>query len=314
MKRSIVCLFDGTGNDKDAPGAAPTNVAKFNEAINFRSADINYVNGPSTLSGTVISGGLGIDRTLTEHILEGYEWISQRMHDSETPQSLYLFGFSRGAYIARVVSWILFYCGVPDDANNCSARIELFKDSDFEKLAQLMARDSVRLPQNFVKFLGVWDTVKTSTFPDVNDKELSPLVEKACHAMSLDEHRFFFDILKFEANNRVEQVWFPGVHSDVGGGYAECGLSDIACMWMVEKSSMCGLRFKKSKIEALLPNAATAAVHDEFESKIWKACGEKFREYSPSEDVHASVWERINSVSGYFPRAKNFPSDGNFSV
>ena len=305
MNRSIVCLFDGTGNDKDAPGAAPTNVAKFNGAINLRSIDINYVNGPATNAGAFISGGIGLADTIEEHILEGYEWIASRMHDEETPQSLYLFGFSRGAYIARVVSWILFYCGVPSDTNECSARLRLFKEKNFGELAEIKNGDSVILPENFVKFLGVWDTVKTSNWPDVNDAKLSPIVQKACHAMALDEHRRLFDVLKFDADERAEQEWFAGVHSDVGGGYAECGLSDIACMWMIEKAHECGLKFKKSKVEEIAPNAATGAAHDEFEN--WRALGEKCRMYEEGEQIHPSVFERIGLVAEYSPRAQNFP-------
>jgi hypothetical protein len=53
---------------------------------------------------------------------------------------------------------------------------------------------------------------------------------------SIDEKRKFFPVLKWNAEARVTQVWFPGVHSDVGGGHEESGLSDIALKWMIERA------------------------------------------------------------------------------
>lgn len=105
-----------------------------------------------------------------------------------------------------------------------------------------------------ITFVGVWDTVDAYGFPideittiwdkliypiHFPDQDLSPKVQRACHAVSVDDERqTFHPVLWNEANdkkNRIEQVWFPGVHSDVGGGYPRKSLSLVALDWMISR-------------------------------------------------------------------------------
>src|SRR5712691_7323503 len=125
-----------------------------------------------------------------------------------------------------------------------------------------------------VRLVGVWDTVGALGIPDelfipalrkvdkaidaklfgFLDTDLSPGVEAAYHAVAIDEHRKpFLPTLWTDASgaaprvnaagSNVEQVWFTGAHSNVGGGYADSGLSDIALKWMVDRASVNGLQF-----------------------------------------------------------------------
>src|SRR5882724_4652385 len=125
-----------------------------------------------------------------------------------------------------------------------------------------------------VHLVGVWDTVGALGIPDeffipglrkvdkvidaklygFLDTDLSPRVEAAYHAVAIDEHRKpFLPTLWTDARgaaprvnvagSKVEQVWFVGAHSNVGGGYADSGLSDIALKWMVDRASVNGLQF-----------------------------------------------------------------------
>src|SRR2546427_9485936 len=125
-----------------------------------------------------------------------------------------------------------------------------------------------------VRLVGVWDTVGALGIPDeffipglrkvdkaidaklygFLDTDLSPRVEAAYHAVAIDEHRKpFLPTLWTDApgaaprvnvaGSKVEQVWFTGAHSNVGGGYADSGLSDIALKWMVDRASVNGLQF-----------------------------------------------------------------------
>ncbi len=125
-----------------------------------------------------------------------------------------------------------------------------------------------------VRLVGVWDTVGALGIPDeffipglrkvdkaidaklygFLDTDLSPRVEAAYHAVAIDEHRKpFLPTLWTDARgaaprvnvagSKVEQVWFTGAHSNVGGGYADSGLSDIALKWMVDRASVNGLQF-----------------------------------------------------------------------
>ncbi len=111
-----------------------------------------------------------------------------------------------------------------------------------------------------IRFIGVWDTVDAVGVPfqlaDVvntvfyrykfRDHRLSPQVERACHALSIDDQRRSFAPLLWNEEGesaRIEQVWFAGVHSNVGGGYAKQGMSLVSLEWMLEKAADAGVRF-----------------------------------------------------------------------
>src|SRR5262249_7280016 len=129
-------------------------------------------------------------------------------------------------------------------------------------------------------FVGLWDTVDAYGLPveelkkgiyywfkswDLPDRKLSPIVKRACHALSLDaQRRTFHPLLWAEREEperaarynldpqRLTQVWFTGVHSNVGGGYPEDGLAYVTLAWMMREAEAAGLR--------LLP-AAVADAH-----------------------------------------------------
>lgn len=116
-----------------------------------------------------------------------------------------------------------------------------------------------------IEFLGVWDTVPAlglASLPGLDalldrvpawkhlyhNFKLRGSVKHACHALSIDDNRkpFFPSIWKEYdpiLTEKVEQVWFGGSHTDVGGGFWEAGFSDIALEWMVQKAFEHGLRF-----------------------------------------------------------------------
>ncbi|MBI3528165.1 MAG: DUF2235 domain-containing protein [Betaproteobacteria bacterium] len=136
-----------------------------------------------------------------------------------------------------------------------------------------------------VHLIGVWDTVGALGIPNeffipplrkidkaidarlygFLDTNLSPRVEAAYHALAIDEQRKPFLPTPWTdaagaaprvnvAGSKVEQVWFVGAHSNVGGGYADAGLSDIALNWMVNRTSANGLQFEPPALAALRPN------------------------------------------------------------
>ena len=124
---------------------------------------------------------------------------------------IYIFGFSRGAAIARMFA--------------------------------------AHLPHK-VKFLGVFDTVAATrgsldlnpdTFPVsgivFENGTLGAHVEKAIHLLSLDEKRILFQPTLFNNDERVTEIWFAGVHSDIGGSYWFDGLSDITLQFMLDSVS-----------------------------------------------------------------------------
>jgi uncharacterized protein (DUF2235 family) len=118
-----------------------------------------------------------------------------------------------------------------------------------------------------IRFVGLWDTVSAYGLPiaemtklfsrviwslDLAGTELNQHVVRACHALALDEERTTFQPLLWNEEReaasgpeRISQVWFSGVHSNVGGGYPDDALAHIPLIWMMKEADRCGLRFKK---------------------------------------------------------------------
>lgn len=149
------------------------------------------------------------------------------------------------------------------------------RDAVFGLIDQLRSRKPYDKTQNttveHIKFLGLWDTVGAYGMPieelkGAVDRWIWPLnfrnldlwakVDRACHALSIDDERTtFHPVLWNEASERaraesgevkagrVSQVWFAGVHSNVGGGYPDDGLSSVALNWIVDEADRQGLRF-----------------------------------------------------------------------
>jgi hypothetical protein len=103
------------------------------------------------------------------------------------------------------------------------------------------------------------------------DTNLSRSIKHAYHALSIHERRGTFPPTLWQkqdqsADQVLEQVWFPGVHCDVGGGYHTTGLSDAAFDWMVQKAIACGLRFREDglKLGVNLAPDPLAKLHDSY--------------------------------------------------
>jgi uncharacterized protein (DUF2235 family) len=142
-----------------------------------------------------------------------------------------------------------------------------------------------------VHFVGVWDTVVAYGLPideltqavdkwvwpmKFRDDSLLPNVQHARHALSLDDERRTFHPIPWNETaekklveakeveaGRLRQVWFAGVHSDVGGGYPDDGLSFVALCWMIDEAAQKGLRFERSIVEEYGAIAApTGRIYD----------------------------------------------------
>jgi uncharacterized protein (DUF2235 family) len=181
-----------------------------------------------------------------------------------------------------------------------------------------------------VRFLGVWDTVKTIGWLNVKaqfEQARWPStrrilnVEHARHAMALDERRRPYPVYRFdpravrEAEGRYVEQWFAGVHSDVGGQYlGDHRLSDIAFGWMVGEAVAAGLEVDAKIYKRLAgyplgeeppPERLEGKVHDN--GKVWSLLGGwKPRQVLPGDLVHPSVRAKM-AASAYRPRATGFP-------
>lgn len=175
----------------------------------------------------------------------------------EPGDEIYLFGFSRGAYDARSLASFVTLFGIARAYGDFSfdEAWKLYRQSDHKRdvdtLARLSAACHYPVP---IRCIGVWDTVgnignpfsgaaRISRLLACHDMRLHDTIDVALHALSIDETRGPFRPTLFTlregttlaAHQHVEQKWFAGTHADVGGGWPESELSDIALLWMVER-------------------------------------------------------------------------------
>ncbi len=124
-------------------------------------------------------------------------------------------GFSRGAAEARQLAASLTKDGIPVRLLCC-----------FDTVAQIGGPDKSQWPDDGLLF---------------EDNAVADSVEQAVHLVSIDENRLTFPPTLMDHDDRVQEVWFAGVHSDVGGGYAEHQLSDVTLTYMVEQMRAVGI-------------------------------------------------------------------------
>lgn len=293
MANLIVCC-DGTWNTEDERTngvPCPTNVVKIRDIAADAGADgalqrKYYHSGVGTEGGLVekIKGG-ALGDGLEKNIKSAYKWLGETYAPGD---KIFIFGFSRGAYTARYAAGMicsyglvdLVTTGLAEDAKwrrvdavylACSKEAKLQPSADIQFFNTPAGQPGKETTP--VHFLGVWDTVGALGIPgdlallslieglsshEFQDTELSKYVLHARHAVAMDEKRQSFTPTfwtKVEDHPDVKQIWFPGVHSDVGGGYVETGLSDSACEWMALEAQACGLTLRKEGLEQLAPDA-----------------------------------------------------------
>jgi len=302
---------------KSAPDT-PAQVAKYMHGVGDSRNPII-----KALGGVLGAGVIG-------RIVRGYTFISRNYDPGD---SIHIVGFSRGAYTARALAGMIASVGLlnrahydPTDKSESYLRAIaawmkckgiVFTGDDrlsswLNRAASFAQRLIVRVtlkPADFVTgvriaSVGVWDTVGSMGIPNYIhgerrdlfsfvDLKLSPLIEHGFHAMALDERRADFPVTRWAADPRVEEAWFVGAHSDVGGGYAasESTLSDVALDWMTSKLAGAGVRFASPPTYEPDRNLRATDFH-----KPWKKppfnLNPQAREPSAANDVfHPSVAE-----------------------
>jgi len=216
--------------------------------------------------------GLAFGQGVYENIAEGYAFLMENYREGD---QIFLFGFSRGAFTARSIGGLVTQFGLlrPEARALIPTLLHTYfadRPKDAAKRAHYHAiTDQVsglfcsgQSRQAWVWFVGVWDTVASVGFPLIGQQAITAkpsLIGKRIRhvrqALALDEHRRAFEprcyivdpTYDYAAQGQsIAQVWFPGSHADVGGGYApdESGLSNAALAWMLQEAVGCGLRLK----------------------------------------------------------------------
>jgi uncharacterized protein (DUF2235 family) len=269
-KRLVICC-DGTWDTPDQVtkdgSAAPSNVTKLALEVADKGADgkeqlVFYHRGVGTSRWQHVAGG-AFGYGLSQNVKATYRFIVENFAAGD---ELFLFGFSRGAFTARSTAGLVRNAGIlktqfADRIDDAYALYRRRTAAPRGIESQLFRRTYSR--ETRIRFIGVWDTVGALGIPiyglplvdafnrryQFHDTDLSTTVDAAFQALAIDEKRGPFRpaIWKQQpdaVDQQLEQVWFAGVHCNVGGGYPDTALSDIALLWMVGKARSCGLTFR----------------------------------------------------------------------
>jgi uncharacterized protein (DUF2235 family) len=278
MSRNIVVCCDGTANEF---AQRNTNVVKlYATLLHDPTRQVTcYHPGLGTMepaSAMTTVGrqvtkilGLAMGYGLASDIRDAYVFVMNNFRDGD---QLFIFGFSRGAYTARAVASLLHMYGLIRPGNEPLVPYAIRMMMGIERARERGPRRTRDLDAYFDLarefkasmsgadcrpwFVGVWDTVSSIGWIE-NPLKLpyianNPSIQIGRHAMAIDERRAFFRSHLWRPSIRadqeqgpkdVKQVWFPGVHCDVGGGYleAESGLSKVALEWMLDEAQSAGL-------------------------------------------------------------------------
>jgi uncharacterized protein (DUF2235 family) len=289
MAKNIVLCCDGTANQFSESN---TNVVKLYSALEHDpSTQLTYYHpglgtmepaGALTTFSRKITRilGMAVGYGLANDIRDAYVFLMQNF---EKDDKLFLFGFSRGAYTVRAVGSLLHMYGLILHGNEplvpyairvmtgiSRAKENAPKEREAKQRYFELAREfktSMSRADCKPWFVGLWDTVNSVGWID-NPLKLpyvtnNPDIQIGRHALAIDERRAFFrthlwippdDPSASRGPKNVKQVWFPGVHSDVGGGYAESesGLSKISLEWMLLEATAAGLLVNEAKCAEVL--------------------------------------------------------------
>jgi uncharacterized protein (DUF2235 family) len=295
MAKNIVILLDGTSNEISANR---TNVLRLYGTLEKSDRQVVYYDpGIGTFGAdnawlrfwrkAVEIWGLATGWGLDQNVKEAYRFLVENYADGAGDDGgrdrIYIFGFSRGAYTARVLAGFIHAVGLlePRNLNLLNYAYRAYKsigESDDDSFAEVRLYERVLAPDHPpVRLLGLFDTVasvlehgrygprlRSHAFTRTNRS-----VESVRHAVAIDEHRVMFRPQHwpegaaywgnpFNAGaakpQDTKEVWFAGSHGDVGGGYAEkdSALLKIPLHWMIEETGSMGLHYRTQSVNELV--------------------------------------------------------------
>ena len=288
---------------------------------------IHGVGDSRNLAIRLLGGTLGMG--VIDRIVRGYTFLS-RVYEPD--DDIHLVGFSRGAYTVRALAGMIAQVGLLDRSRYdvtdkrhayqlgvaawCKAKRASLSVGELSKMANGMLgfleaavaarlRNTDLIPHVPMASVAVWDTVGALGIPKYADNErfdvlrftdskLSPMVARGFHAMAIDELRLDFPVAKWDPRDGVEQVWFVGAHSDVGGGYpaTECYLSDIAFDWMMTKLAAERVRFETPLMHTPNPHVLGGPYHTPWSNPPFNLQEQSPRAVEAGDVLHATVKER----------------------
>jgi uncharacterized protein (DUF2235 family) len=280
MKRLAVFL-DGTYNDPGDNTNVWRLRSMLADQDNHGSSQLAYYDaGVGTHWYDKFRGG-AVGSGIKKNIRDAYQWLVEKYDDGD---EIYVFGFSRGAFSARSLTGMLAKCGllIPGSPMTVLQVYNRYEQDDTKALYRL--KGAFAQPDKFnaedrwiaqysrqvrVKFIGVWDTVGALNLKLKRNRHekrgeynshfvrLSKFFDHAYQALAIDEHRKGYPISRWynyipeKAPDKkhvpppiVEQRWFVGAHSNVGGGYGNDSLPQIPLEWIQSKAELADLKFR----------------------------------------------------------------------
>ncbi|CAB4393312.1 unnamed protein product [Rhizophagus irregularis] len=263
MGRNIVVMCDGTWNNPNSQ----TNVFTLYKELIERDYEqhVLYIDGigiGELAWNFIVDGAMAL--SLDNKIKEGYRFIVDHYHPDD---DIWLFGFSRGAYTARCIAGMIRNCGIlnreinPDQIDkSVDLAYGFYRDRDLAKHPEAKASEEFKKSFSYpdskkpiIKFLGLWDTVGAHGLPgyvigdgfkylEFYDQTVPSIVKNACQALATHENNAFFGpcrILPNKSGTIVKETWFPGVHSEIGGGAflsfkGNERITNATLLWMIE--------------------------------------------------------------------------------
>ena len=310
MPKNIAVFIDGTDDTFTSGAKNNSNVGILYEAcINDARQFKFYSDGPG-IGGHILASAVGTG--VNVRVQRGYDWCAENYEDGD---QIFLFGFSRGAFAARSVAGMIRAVGLlrKDKLSLEDAAFSAYQNakSDPAAAAAFKAANSIEVK---IHFVGVWDTVGSVSIPlaltlnaiplaPFHDVTLGPHIENAFHAVSIDEQRWDFQPTYFNAylaqpGQTVEEVFFPGVHSDVGGGYADDpSLSKITLAWLANRAKEHGLLIADESVLAAPADAWFGTLHDSF-SALYDFRSRFFRPIDFNAKVSDAARKRLGAAAG----------------
>jgi uncharacterized protein (DUF2235 family) len=339
---NLAVFFDGTWNDP----ADRTNVDRLRNRVlpaahDGTGQDARYIEGVGTGRWNRIRGGV-FGMGLGANLRRGYEWLAA--HHTSDDDRIYLIGFSRGAFTARSLAGMIAKCGLlPPEAMDAAAVFERYRRKSSPGLREMredgvpavteedrLVAEGSRLVR--IRCIAVMDTVGSLGIPgglgrlltrrryEFHDTKLSGFVDVALHACAIDENRPNFKPTMWSSvpipipghPQAIEQRWFVGCHTDVGGRrLGDQRLPDLAGEWLAEGAVAAGLALRP--LDEPLPDDAWAGEpvdsYTRFLSGVYRLLPWKRRFFRPvrrtlNERLSPSVVTRHVEL-GYTPENPN---------
>ncbi len=353
MAKTWVICIDGTWNQPGQmeldPVAAkevttPSNVVRTWEALaniplatDFYYGSIAPIKPKILFTGVegevVYLAGIGTTGTVKTHILEGatgtgtserirdaYRYLAERYRPHD---HIYGFGFSRGAFAIRSLAGFIDLAGMPKQPRALKEE-EVLEIYDAYMDGRLVDKARYGTLDTMIDFIGVWDTVGALAFGRTlgNFHRINPgNVKRVAHALALDEERARFEPSYWDppatATTQVDEVWFSGCHTNIGGGYFDANLSNIALFWMLQAARDAGLPLDSRGIAGFDlkdPRGLQRDSYTEFYAGIGLIGGiaqslnlkREPRAIRAGQRIHQSVFDRMQESFGqqpYVPKA-----------